>query len=266
LLPSLGVPYVLDFDDAIYLSNTSDANRGLAKLKFAGKTAIIARHAELVVVGNEYLAGWAAQHAARVDVIPTTVDTVTYTPRRAVRDRDRDVCIGWSGSVTTARYLDAITPVLRDLQRRYGVRIRVIGDEEYRISGADVDAIRWQANSEVEDLQEIDIGVMPLPDDEWARGKCGLKALQYMALGIPTVMSPVGVNRKIASGGSAWLAESTEDWSRALTELILDSRLRDTLGRKGRERVEHEYSADVAAPRWAEALRSVASSRGAARG
>jgi glycosyltransferase involved in cell wall biosynthesis len=168
--------------------------------------------------------------------------------------------------LTTVRYLDAIAPVLRELQQEHGIRIRVIGDEHYRIPGADVDAVRWRAETEVEDLHAIDIGVMPLPDDEWARGKCGLKALQYMALGIPTVMSPVGVNSKIASGGSARLAESAADWSRVLTELIRDSGLRDALGRSGRARVEREYSTDVAAPRWAEALRSVASSRGATYG
>lgn len=265
LLGSLGVPYVFDFDDAIYLSNASEANRVVARLKFAAKTAMIVRHADLVVAGNDYLAAWAARHAARVVVIPTTVDTAAYSPARASHDTSRSVCIGWTGSLTTVRYLDPIATVLRDLQRDYDVRIRVVGDEHFRIPGATVDAIRWQADTEVTDLQEIDIGVMPLPDNEWACGKCGLKALQYMALGIPTVMSPVGVNRQIAAGGAARLAESSEDWTRVLTELVLDKSLREVLGKKGREQVEREYSVDVVAPRWAEALRSVASSQGAMR-
>lgn len=111
------------------------------------------------------------------------------------------------------------------------------------------------------DLGEIDIGVMPLPDDEWARGKCGLKALQYMALEIPTVMSPVGVNTAIARDDAARLAGSPDEWRSVLGELIADPQLRADLGRRGRERVEREYSARVAAPLWADAFRSLADGR-----
>jgi UDP-glucose 4-epimerase len=244
LLPVLGLPFAFDFDDAIYLTNASEANSAIARLKFARKTAIIARHARLVTVGNEDLAGWAAQHAREVRVIPTTIDLSLYHRRDARRDPHRPVCVGWSGSITTAPYLRQIAPVLRELQARHRIRIRVVGDPNFKIPGAEVEALPWREATEVVDLSEIDIGVMPLPDDEWARGKCGLKALQYMALGIPTVMSPVGVNCHIAQGGSARLAQTPEQWTATLTALIGDPGLREALGAAGRARVEREYSAD----------------------
>lgn len=258
LLPRLGLPYAFDFDDAIYISNVSGANSFLRPLKFAGKVPLVVAGASLVVAGNDHLAAWARAHNGSVTTIPTTIDLSSYRPPSPRRDDGRPPCIGWSGSVTTAPYLDALAPLLRDLQREHGVRIRVIGDAGYRIPGAEVEALPWREETEVEDLSEIDIGVMPLPDDEWARGKCGLKALQYMALSIPTAMSPVGVNSKIAAGGAARLAGSPAEWRTTLTELIADPGLRARLGAAGRERVEQEYSADATTMRWAEALRTAA--------
>lgn len=257
LLTSAGVPYLLDFDDAIYLPNASDANRALGRLKFTRKTALIARHAALVTAGNKELADWARGKTEHVRVIPTTIDTDLYRPRTAGGDRS-PVCIGWSGSVTTSPYLDALAPTLRRLQRDFGVRLLVIGDPGYRIDGAEVDAISWCEKSEVADLQRIDIGIMPLPDDRWARGKCGLKALQYMALAIPTVMSPVGVNVRIAEGGAARLAGSNDQWYQALSDLIVRPDARRELGERGRERVELTYSTNVVAPLWADALKFAA--------
>ncbi len=261
LLPRLGLPYVFDFDDAIYIPNVSKANRLLAPLKFAGKVPLVARHASLVVAGNEHLAAWARAHNERVTTIPTTIDLSSYRPPAGLSPNGRPVCIGWSGSLTTVRYLDPLAPVLGELQREHGVRLRVIGDESYCIPGTEVEALPWRERTEVEDLSQIDIGIMPLPDDEWARGKCGLKALQYMALSIPTVMSPVGVNTKIAEGDAARLATSPEQWRSTLAALVSDATLREALGRRGRERVERDYSADAVAPRWAEALRSVSRAR-----
>jgi glycosyltransferase involved in cell wall biosynthesis len=148
--------------------------------------------------------------------------------------------------------------VLRTLQREQGIRIRVIGDASYRIDGADVESLDWRAASEVRDLSAIDIGVMPMPDDEWSRGKCGLKALQYMALGIPAVISPVGVNCEIADGGAAVLASTQDEWLAALRALIADGELRSRVGAAGRTRVEERYSVAAAAPLWERALREAA--------
>ena len=252
LLRKLGVPYAFDFDDAIYLPAASEANRRLAWLKGAGKARRVVAGASLVVAGNDHLAGWARGYARRVTVIPTTVDTEHYQVReRPVVAR---VCVGWSGSPTTIVHLRLLEPVLRTLQREQGIRIRVIGDASYRIDGAAIESLDWRAASERSDLSAIDIGVMPMPDDEWSRGKCGLKALQYMALGIPAVISPVGVNREIAGGGAAILASTQDEWLAALRALIADAELRSRVGAAGRARVEERYSVAAAATSWERAL------------
>jgi glycosyltransferase involved in cell wall biosynthesis len=256
VLDRLGVPYLFDFDDAIYLSHSTRANRALAVLKRPSKAATIARRAALVVAGCEHLADWARRHCSNIRVIPTTIDTDSYTPGPAVNAEPERLCVGWSGSLTTIDYLDLIAPVLRELQRDRGVRLRVIGDAAYRIEGAEVEALPWNEATEVEDLREIDIGLYPLPDDEWARGKCGLKPIQYMALGIPTVMSPIGASLKIARGGAAVLASSPEEWATCLRELLDDPGRRTRLGEAGRQRVEDEYSTRVTTPAWIDALRT----------
>ena len=135
LLAEMHMPYVFDFDDAIYMPQTSGANRLAAPLKFARKAEVIARHADLVVAGNRHLAAWASHHSHNVRVIPTTIDTRAYQPPPRQDRSGQAVCIGWSGSVTTAQYLDMLAPVLRDLQTETGVRIKVIGAPDYRIRG-----------------------------------------------------------------------------------------------------------------------------------
>jgi glycosyltransferase involved in cell wall biosynthesis len=259
LLRRIGVPYAFDFDDAVYLPAASEANRHLAWLKGAGKTARVIRSASLVLAGNEHLADWAARFTTRVVVVPTTIDTDAYVPVH--RSNTTPLCIGWSGSPPTLTHLRLIEPVLRELQSEREIRIRVIGDATYRMEGATVEALDWSAETEVQDLSEIDIGVMPLPDDEWARGKCGLKALQYMALGIPTVVSPVGVNQEIARDGAALVASTDAEWHEALRRLVDDPDLRSTIGRSGRARVERDYSVRATLPRWEQALRSAAGDR-----
>jgi glycosyltransferase involved in cell wall biosynthesis len=260
IISSLGVPYAFDFDDAIYLPAASEANRRLSRLKSAGKTVSVVRNASLVLAGNEHLAEWAGAHTPHVVIVPTTIDTATYRPTRL--GGETPLCVGWSGSITTIEHLRLLEPVLRDLQRERSIRIRVIGDASYTVDGAAVEAVAWKAVSELDDLGAIDIGVMPLPDDEWSRGKCGLKALQYMALGIPTVMSPVGVNREIARDGAALLAATPSEWAAALRALIDDESLRARLRTTGRDRVEHEYSVQVTLPIWERALRDAASTTG----
>lgn len=249
------VPLIFDFDDAIYLQNVSDANRRLAWMKAPSKVGKVVAMSDLVIAGNRDLAEWAGAHNDNVRVIPTTIDTDLYRPRPAAA-RDR-VCIGWSGSKTTIAHLQTVAGVLREVQAEHGVRLRVVGDAGYSIDGAEVIATDWSEESELADLGEMDIGIMPLPDDRWARGKCGLKALQYMALGIATVMSPVGVNREIAAGDAALLAGDEAEWRRTLTELVGDAEARRRLGEAGRRRVVDSYSTDANEGAFVEALKSV---------
>jgi glycosyltransferase involved in cell wall biosynthesis len=263
-LAALGTPYIFDLDDAIYLPAVGKAR--FSPLRYPGKARSIARHARLVTAGNRYLANWAREENDDVRVVPTTIDTELYRPLAASESdpprADRPVCVGWSGSRSTVRYLEPLAPMLRDLQRETGVTIRVIGDEQFTVPGAEVEALPWREESELGELSKIDIGLMPLPDDEWARGKCGLKALQYMAVGIPAVISPVGVNVEIAHGGAALLASGEREWREAILELIRSAERRKELGARGRQRVEESYSVRANLPLYKEVLSAAAGRSG----
>ena len=252
------IPVVYDFDDAIYLPSASAANRWTRHLKGPRKPAALCRLAAHVTVGNEHLAQFARRHAPAVSVLPTTIDTDLYAAH-AVAPRSLPV-VGWTGSTTTLPYLLALAEPLRALRARHPFELRVIAGERVAVPGLSVDSRIWQSAAEVADLCGIDVGLMPLPDDPWTRGKCGLKALQYMALGIPPVVSPIGVNATLVDDGVDGLHASTPgEWVSAIERLLLDPDLRARLGREAREKVLRQFSARVLAPRLADILRGLAS-------
>lgn len=256
-----GVPFVFDFDDAVFVPYVSPSNGYLSYLKFPGKTRAICRMAAHVMAGNSYLADYAREVNPRVTIVPTTIDTEKYTVEP--RSPNDVPVVGWSGSYSTAQHLATLSEALRRLAARERFRLRVIGAPDFRIEGVDVEALPWRSETEVEDLHPFDVGIMPLPDDPWSRGKCGLKALQYMALGVPTVCSPVGVNTEIIEDGENGLLAATDDeWVEKLSTLLRSEELRARLGRAGRETVEARYSAAVQAPRVYDIFASVV--RGAA--
>jgi glycosyltransferase involved in cell wall biosynthesis len=252
------LPLVYDFDDAIYLPATSAANARLGFLKDPGKAAKLTALAARVTVGNEHLAAWARARSApdRVTVVPSTIDTGLYVPMdRAPNPRP---VIGWTGSATTVAHLRPLLPALARLKREVDFELRVIGGT-VRADGLEVRNVAWSAGTEVDDLRGLDIGLMPLPDDEWSRGKCGMKALQYMALGIPPVVSPVGANTAIVRHGENGMhASSDGEWIASLAALARDPALRARLGAAARRTVEDAYSARVQAPRMAQVLRAAA--------
>jgi glycosyltransferase involved in cell wall biosynthesis len=212
------------------------------------------------MAGNDTLAEYARRHAPAVSVVPTTIDTDLYVPRPA--KRDPGLVIGWMGSYSTGPYLERLRTVLPRLARRFRFRFLAVGARGFEVDGVDIEVRPWRAETELQDLGQLDIGVMPLPDAPWERGKCGLKALQYMALGVPAVVSPVGVNRSIiAHGQNGLLADTEEDWERELGRLLADVSLRRQLGQAGRLTVEHDFSARVHAPRVAGILRGAARAR-----
>jgi glycosyltransferase involved in cell wall biosynthesis len=252
-------PVVFDFDDAIYLPSVSAANDWIVPLRGSSGTPERCRIAAHVVVGNESLADFARSHADRVSVVPSTIDTTVYVVR-ARRSAPRPV-IGWTGSVTTIPHLEALGPALRELRRNVDFELRVIGGV-IDLPGVDVTCVPWRAETEVEDLRPLDVGIMPLPDDPWSRGKCGMKALQYMGLAIPPVVSPVGANRTIVQDGVNGLhAREPADWVNRLTQLLEDNALRARLGAAARLTVEAEYSAEVQAPRFARIVGEAATTR-----
>lgn len=252
-----GVPMVFDFDDAVFVSYRSPTNGYLSYLKLASKTKTICRMAAHVMAGNPYLAEYALRVNDRVTIVPTTIDTEKYTVSER-RSESTIPTIGWTGSFSTVQHLDTLRPVLEKLARRIPFRLRVIGTPSYQLEGVDVEAMPWRSATELEDLNAIDIGIMPLPDDAWSKGKCGLKALQFMALGIPTVCSPVGVNTEIIQDGqNGFIAGSEDEWIEKLTFLVRSPELRKRLGLAGRVTVETKYSAAVEAPRVYAILESV---------
>ena len=235
---------IFDFDDSIWLMNVSDANRRWSWVKDPGKTSKIIALSDLVLAGNEYLSGYAKQFNPNVRIVPTTIDTDEYKPLRTDRASDR-ICIGWSGSITTIQHFNYALPALLELKKRYGdrIEIRVIGDANYQNQELGVKGMPWRKEIELQDLAAIDIGIMPLPDDEWARGKCGLKGLQYMGMGIPAIMSPVGVNTSIIQDGvNGFLAGATEEWVEKIGRLIEDAELRARMGAEARRTVVTHYS------------------------
>jgi glycosyltransferase involved in cell wall biosynthesis len=252
-------PVVFDFDDAIYLPAATDDNPQARFLKWGGKVEAICRAVDCVTVGNDTLAAFARRHAAHVEVIPTTIDTDAYrmTDRRA---NARPV-VGWTGSRSTARYLEALAPALRMLAGAGDFELHVIG-ASIAIDGVNVRCTPWSAATEVGDIRGFDVGLMPLTDDEWARGKCALKALQYMALGIPPVVSPVGVNSAVVRDGvNGFHARGHEEWVDRVGRLLHDPSLRARLGAEARRTVEERYSARVQAPRLSGVLRAVQARR-----
>jgi glycosyltransferase involved in cell wall biosynthesis len=257
LVHKTGVPIVFDFDDAIFVSYRSPSNGYLSYLKFASKTKTICRLASHVMVGNPYLAEYARQFNDRVTVIPTTIDTKRYQPA-PLKTTNGPLIIGWTGSHSTVQHLDTLRGALQKLAARENFRLRVIGTPVYECAPIDVEAMRWRAKTEVDDLRPIDIGVMPLPEDKWSKGKCGAKALQFMGMGIPTICSPVGVNTDIIQDDeNGFLAQTEDEWVDKLTRLLRSAELRRRLGEAGRATVEQKYSAVSQAPRVYEIFESV---------
>ncbi len=235
---------IFDFDDSIWLSNVSDANKKFNWLKNSEKTADIIKLADLIFAGNQYLADYASQFNENIEIIPTTIDTDEYQ-RLDVPNEDGKVCIGWSGSITTIQHFQYAIPFLKKIKGKYGdrVKFKVIGDGNYKNEELDVVGLPWRKDTELKDLSSFDIGIMPLPDDEWAKGKCGLKGLQYMALEIPTLMSPVGVNSEIIQDGeNGFLATDLDEWVDKISQLVESEELRKEVGQKARRTVLDRYS------------------------
>lgn len=263
LVSRSGVPTIFDFDDALFVPYVSPTHGYLSYLKFPAKTKTICRLATHVIAGNRYLADYARQTNPNVSIVPTTIDTEKYqvVPRSHI---SHTPVIGWTGTFSTVQHLDTIAGALKRLAKKEHFRLVVIGPPVYKIDGVDVEAVKWRSATEVSDLRQIDIGIMPLPDESWTRGKCGCKALQYMALAIPTVCSPVGVNAEIIQDGvNGFLATTEDEWVVMLTRLLHDPALRARLGAAGRETVETKYSATVQAPRVYEILQSAVAQSGA---
>lgn len=240
-----GVPIVYDIDDAIF--HLYDRHRSPIVRRMLGKKlAPLLRQASACLCGNAYLQSYASRYCSNSLIVPTVVDTNVYRPvwqNDAQFLRRAAPVVGWIGSPSTWAYVEPLLPALLTMLARHNVMLRVVGAGPRAHGIAGIDAIDWSEENEVADIQAMDIGIMPLPDEPWARGKCGYKLIQYMACGLPVVASPVGVNCEIVSHGTnGYLVTEPGDWVAALERLISDVVLRRAFGADGAGVVEARYS------------------------
>lgn len=258
LLAGLRMPYVVDYDDAIY-HRYELHRKSVVRLFLGRKIDEVMKRAAVVVVGNDYLGDRArAAGARRVEFLPTVVDIDRYAVTAG--GGGAGLTVGWIGSPGTVGYLSLIKPALTDLLNAGRARLVIVGARDVPFAGTGVEAHPWSEATEVDDIAGFDVGIMPLPDEPWERGKCGYKLIQYMACARPVIASPVGVNRQLVEQGvNGFLARTDHEWRSAFHELMSDPALRIRLGQAGRRKVEAQYNTRVTAPRLAAILRSARS-------
>lgn len=263
----LRVPLVFDFDDAIWMTDPAQSKVSAAPLaarllKFPGKTEELTRRASRVIVGSHHLARWARARNDDVVVLPTVVPAATWTPLPGRLDggwvEGHDVpVIGWVGTHSTATHLDLVIPALTRLAREgRRFKLRLVGaSRQLSIPGVEVESVSWSQAREIEDFQEIDIGIAPLVDDEWSRGKCGFKQIQYFACGVPHVGSPVGGAGELLRHDENGLVATEDDaWSTGIGRLLDDRALRASIATSGRRDVEARLSIEAQADAWVRAV------------
>jgi len=255
---------VFSFDDALYARYpyaTGLSRRVAYRFKYGRNLGTLISRCAAVVAGNDVLARYARQYNERVEVIPTAVDTIHYAGRGSVARKPDVVTIGWMGSPSTSIYLRQIEGSLQKIEGRYGSRVqfRFVGDPAFHTTLRSAEVRSWNASTEISDLEGFDIGLMPLLDSEWTRGKCAFKAVQYMAAEAPVVASPVGASEAVVREGvTGMLAKSPDDWVNALSSLIEQPRLRELLGKNGRAWVEERFSVKATLPALVKVLTEAA--------
>lgn len=237
-----GKQVVFDFDDAIWLPNTSASNPFIQLFKRYRNADNTCRWAWKVSCGNAYLRDHAARFNDNAIVNPTTIDTEGLHNRVKRHGSGRPV-IGWTGSHSTIKYLDRVVPILSKLEQEFDFEFLVIADRAPDFTLKGLRYVPWDKATEIDDLLRMDVGIMPLEDDRWAKGKCGFKALQYMALGIPAIVSPVGVNTTIVSHGvNGWICDADAEWEQTLRSILNDRTQLADRSEAARDTVVQRYS------------------------
>ncbi|NQU94898.1 MAG: glycosyltransferase family 4 protein [Candidatus Omnitrophica bacterium] len=244
LLKILNKNIIFDIDDAIYLPDKEgrDLVTRIKKYVKKGEVINILKVSKTVIVENEYIREFVSRYCNRVVKIPGPIDTERFFV--LPKEKDKSVVVGWIGSPATTAYLYMLNDALRRVSEKYDfVKFKFIGLGKYTNPGVRHERVDWSYDSEVRNLQGCDIGIMPMPDNEWTRGKLGCKMLQYMAVGIPAVVSYTPTNAEmIKNGENGFFTVTTEEWIRVLSELIENERLRQTVGQKGRATVVEKCS------------------------
>ena len=249
-------PYIYDFDDAFYLKYRS-SRMGLAQPLLERKFDTVIAGAAEVTAGNHVLADYARLHNRNTQYLPTVVDPARYLPQPAKRG-GQVFTVGWIGSPSTALYLNQLVAPLSAVGLEGPVRFIVIGGKAPVVPNVTVVELDWYENTELDQINSFDVGVMPLPDDGWARGKCAFKLIQYMACSVPVLASPVGANIEAISGVCGLMASTPQEWIEALRLLRDHPKRRNEMGHAGRERVISHYSLDQNLPILARAICKIA--------
>lgn len=247
LFAGLSRKMIFDIDDLVYLKDLkSRATPFISKFKGAQKPLYLMREADHVITCTPYLDNFVRQYNLNTTDISSTVDTNAYKEKEDYSLKEEKLIIGWSGSLSTAKYLHLLDEVFKDLKNHVSFKLLVLGDKNFNIDGVDVEAYDWSKEVELPTIRRFDIGLYPLPDEEWVYGKSSLKAIQYMAMGIPTVATAIGTNfRVIEDGESGFLVNTNEQWITCLTELAGDATLRQRIGKKAREKVVAHFSIEA---------------------
>lgn len=233
---------IYDFDDAIWIPNTSEENKLAAWLKCFWKVKHICKWAYKIAAGNDYLSHFASQFNSQVNVLPTCVDMERMHNGIKMHTSNKPI-VGWTGSHSTLPYIDHVVETIRQLQAEMDFTFLVIANKKPNLELKDWQFIEWNETTEIEDLLKMDIGIMPLEEDAWSEGKCGFKIIQYLALGIPAIASPVGVNKVIIENNiNGYLCYTPSDWKSKLAILIQNNALRAQLGTTGRQKIATKYS------------------------
>jgi len=258
IFSKLGKKIIYDLDDAIYMGITSPANRFLKYLKCPSKIKKIIRISNHIITCNTYLGDYAKKYNQNVTVIHTSVDTEKFIPR--IKGANETLIIGWIGSHSTTRYLELLKDVFYKLSAKHKFILKIIGAPAHNIKvpGLKIINLNWSLESEISEFQSLDIGVYPLPEDKWILGKTGFKAIQYMSVGVPCVVSNVGANREIVKDGiNGFLASSEDEWLDKLSYLIDNEDLRRKIGRAGRKTTEEIFSVKVNAQKYLNIIKTL---------
>lgn len=250
------ISIIYDFDDAVMFKSPVDG--GGRSFKRQRTFARMVRYSNQVIAGNQYLKSQALPYNKNITIIPTTIDTSRYTIKDYRRSKGR-VTIGWIGSRSSLPFLQELTPVFDQLASQYNsLELKIICNDFFECKKMPVIKKRWVLEDENSDLQDIDIGLAPLPNHEWTKGKCATKLLQYLSVGIPVVCSPVGVHNEIIKEGvNGFFAASLQEWTEKIAILICDKELREYMGLEGRKTVDSSYSLKANTPTFINIIKGI---------
>ena len=249
-------PIIYQLDDPLYVPYRSPSNGYLSYLKFFSKIADIIRLSKVVIVNSSHIREFAAQHNRNIWQVPSIVDTERYVFQPEPENLER-VTVGWSGSPTTVGNIRVVASALRELQQKVDCGVHLIGGTEFDLPGVKYTAQKWSAETEVEDLRRMQVGMIPLPVNEWNKRKFYMKTAQYMALGIPPVCTPMGSNPEVIEHGrTGFLAETDAEWVEHLSLMVTDGPLRREMAERAARVARERFSLEANAPKVVEAFRA----------